>query len=307
LNREVRVDVFLAVLTYFGYVFVTAMYTVKAVKFLHLPRHLRWELYPVIHEEKYRYGGSYFEDLNGIEGGRRKAWSRSILFLLKEYFTLGEYFKRRKGYWLALYPWHVGFILIICFHIFTFFAALAMVLGLPVSSDSPIFAGKAFYYVVLLVGLVSFISGALGSIGIMIKRIADYDLRAYATPQNYFTYLFCLAVFLSGLYAWAFVDPTFAEYRHFWVGLITATPVGVAPGAALHIILFDLFLIYLPFTRSMHYVTRLFAFILIRWDDEPNRRGSKLEAELMNLFGEKPTWAAPHFKQGKTWGEQAAK
>ena len=300
-------DVFLAVLTYFGYVFVTAMYTVKAVKFLHLPRHLRWELYPVIHEEKYRYGGSYFEDLNGIEGGRRKAWSRSILFLLKEYFTLGEYFKRRKGYWLALYPWHVGFILIICFHIFTFFAALAMVLGLPVSSDSPIFAGKAFYYVVLLVGLVSFISGALGSIGIMIKRIADYDLRAYATPQNYFTYLFCLAVFLSGLYAWAFVDPTFAEYRHFWVGLITATPVGVAPGAALHIILFDLFLIYLPFTRSMHYVTRLFAFILIRWDDEPNRRGSKLEAELMNLFGEKPTWAAPHFKQGKTWGEQAAK
>ena len=300
-------DVFLAVLTYFGYVFVTAMYTMKAVKYLHLPRHLRWELYPVIHEEKYRYGGSYFEDLDWIERGRRKAWPRSILFLLKEYFTLGEYFKRRKGYWLALYPWHIGFILIISFHIFTFFAALAMVLGLPVSSDSPILAGKAFYYVVLLVGLVSFISGALGSIGIMIKRIADYDLRAYATPQNYFTYLFCLVVFLSGLYAWAFVDPTFAEYRHFWVGLITARPVGVAPGAALHIILFDLFLIYLPFTRSMHYVTRIFAFFLIRWDDEPNRRGSKLEQELMKLFGEKVTWSAPHIKPGKTWGEQVVK
>ena len=300
-------NVFLAVLTYFGYVFVTAMYTVKAVKFLHLPRHLRWELYPVMHEEKYRYGGSYFEDLNWIEEGRRKAWPRSILFLLKEYFTLGEYFRRRKGYWLALYPWHIGFILIICFHIFTFFAALAMVFGLPVSSDSPILAGKAFYYVVLLVGLVAFISGVLGSIGIMIKRIADYDLRAYATPQNYFTYLFCLAVFLSGLYAWAFVDPTLAEYRHFWVGLITAKPVAVAPGAALHIILFDLFLIYLPFTRSMHYITRIFAFILIRWDDEPNRRGSKLERELIKLFGEKPTWAAPHIKQGKTWGEQVVK
>ena len=199
-----------------------------------------------MHEEKYRYGGSYFEDLDWIERGRRKAWPRSILFLLKEYFTLGEYFKRRKGYWLALYPWHIGFILIISFHIFTFFAALAMVLGLPVSSDSPILAGKAFYYVVLLVGLVSFISGALGSIGIMIKRIADYDLRAYATPQNYFTYLFCLVVFLSGLYAWAFVDPTFAEYRHFWVGLITCETRWGCPGAALHIILFDLFLIYLP-------------------------------------------------------------
>ena len=130
-------DVFMAMLTYFGYVFVTAMYTVKAVKYVHLPRHLRWELYPVIHEEKYRYGGSSFEELNQIEGSRRKAWLRSIWFLLKEYLTLGEYFKRRKGYWLALYPWHIGFILIICFHIFTFFAALAMVLGLPVASDSP--------------------------------------------------------------------------------------------------------------------------------------------------------------------------
>ncbi|MGD0234397.1 MAG: hypothetical protein ABSC55_07625 [Syntrophorhabdales bacterium] len=38
-------NIFLAVLTYFGYIFVTAMYTKRAVKFLRLPRHLRWELY----------------------------------------------------------------------------------------------------------------------------------------------------------------------------------------------------------------------------------------------------------------------
>ena len=116
---------------------------------------------------------------------------------------------------------------------------------------------------VLLVGLVSFISGVLGSIGIMIKRLVDDDLRAYATPQNYFTYLFCLVVFLSGLYSWAFVDPTFSEYRHFWVGLMTRNP-SRRSGAALHIFLFDLFLICLPFTRSMHYITRIFAFFLIR-------------------------------------------
>jgi nitrate reductase gamma subunit len=301
------VDVFLAVLTYFGYVFVTAMYTWKAVKYVHLPKHLRWELYPVIHEDNYRYGGSYFEELNWIKRGRRKGWARAIAYLLKEYFTLSEYFKRRKVYWLALYPWHIGFILIISFHIFTFFAALAMVLGLPVSSDSPFLAGQAFYYVVLLVGLVSFISGLIGSIGIMIERIASDDLRSYATPQNYFTYLFCLVVFLSGLYAWAFVDPTFAEYRQFWMGLITAKPVSVAAGAAAHIILFDLFLIYLPFTRSMHYVTRVFAFFLIRWDDEPNRRGSEIEKKLLKLFDEKVTWSAPHIKAGKTWGDQVTK
>ena len=297
-------NVFLAILTYFGYVFIIAMYSVKAVKYLGLPRHLRWELYPVMHEERYRYGGSYFEDMDWMTRDRRKGWLRSIVFLLKEYFTLGEYLRRHKSYWIALYPWHTGFILIISFHILTFFAALAMVFGLPVSSGSPVLAGKIFYYVVLLVGVVSFISGLIGSIGVMIKRLVDYDLRAYATPQNYFTYLFCLVVFLSGLYAWAFVDSTFSEYRQFWVGLITWKPVSVAPAAALHIFLFDLFLIYLPFTRSMHYITRLFAFFLIRWDDEPNLRGSELEKTLVKLFGQKVTWAAPHIKGGKTWGEQ---
>lgn len=295
----------LLVMTYAAYIFIVTMYTVKAVKFLRLPRHLRWDLYPVMHEERYRYGGSYFEDMDWPSRRREKARLRSSVFLLKEYFTLGEYFKRHKSYWLALYPWHVGFVLIIGFHICTFFAALLMVLGLPVSGGSPFLAGQVFYYIVLFMGVISFVAGILGSVGIVIKRLVDDDLRAYATPQNYITYIFCLVVFLSGFYAWYFVDPTFSEYRHFWAGLITWNPIGVAPGAALHIILFNLFLIYLPFTRSMHYITRIFAFLLIRWDDEPNMRGSDLERELMKQFGRKVTWSAPHIRGGKTWGDVA--
>ena len=292
--------VFLAIITYVGYVFIITMYTVKLVKFLRLPRHLRWELYPVMHEERYRYGGSYFEEIDWIKRTRRKGWLRSILFLLKEYVTMGEYFKRHVTYWLVLYPWHIGFILIIGFHILTFCAAAVTLLGLPVSGHSPFVAGRLFYDVLLPMGVISFISGLLGSIGMLIKRVVDDDLRPYATPQNYITYLFCLVVFSSGLYAWYFVDPTFTEYREFWMGLITFKPITVAPAAAAHIILFDLFLIYLPFTRSMHYITRIFAFFLIRWDDEPNLRGSTLEQQLLTQFGQKVTWAAPHIKSGQS-------
>jgi len=291
-------------MTYIGYIFIIAMYTSKMVKWLRLPRHLRWELYPVLHEERYRYGGSYFEEIDWINGTRSKSRLRSILFLLQEYFSMSEYFKRHKSYWLALYPWHVGFILIIGFHILTFFAAAATLLGLPISGESSFLAGRLFYYVLLLMGVVSFVSGLLGSIGIFIKRFSDEDLRLYATPQNYFTYFFCLLVFLSGLYAWYFVDPTFSEYREFWMGLITLRPITVAPGAELHIVLFDLFLIYLPFTRSMHYITRLFAFFLIRWDDEPNLQGSRLERELQQQMSQKVTWAAPHIKGGQSWADQ---
>jgi nitrate reductase gamma subunit len=294
-------NTFLAIFTYFAYVFIIAMYTKKAITWLDMPAHMRWDLYPVIHEENYRYGGSYFEHMDWWTRVRSRAHVRGLLYLLKEYFTLGEYFKKNMGYWYFLYPWHVGFILIITFHILCFFGALLMTLGITVSPGSPDVSGTIFYYAIFLTGVISFITGAFGSIGVLVKRIVDKNLSLYASPLNYFTYLFTLAVFLSGLYAWYFVDPAFSEYRDFWKGLLTLNFVRVEPGAVVHIVLFNFFLVYLPFTRSMHYVTRFFAFFLIRWDDEPNLKGSKLEKKLQKLVGQKITWSAAHIKSGETW------
>ncbi len=291
----------LALLTYFAYCFIVVMYTRKAVKYLSLPIHLRWDLYPVIHETRYRYGGSHLENIDSFDKPRSKAVLRGILYLAKEYLTLGEYFSRQKLYWLALYPWHVGFMLIITFHILAFFGAVLLVAGIAVEAGAS--AGGVFYYVMLACGVVSFVAGLFGSAGMLVKRLADPNLRDYATRKNYFTYAFCFVVFASGLYGWYFVDPAFSEYREFWKGLITLRPIGVAPGAAAHIILFDLFLIYLPFTRSMHYITRIFAFFFIRWDDRPNVRGGAIEKELQAQFGQQITWSAPHVRKG-TWGDQ---
>jgi nitrate reductase gamma subunit len=294
----------LGILTYFAYFFIVFMYTMKSVKYVRLPIHLRWELYPVMHKPRHRHGGSRMEELDGHSRVRQGGLMRSILYLLKEYVSLSEYFKRQKGYWSVIYPWHVGFILIITFHILAFFGALILIAGVPVAADSPAVGGRIFYFVMLFCGVVSFAAGLVGSIGVLIRRVVDSNLRDYAAPQQYFTYLFCLAVFGSGLYSWWFVDPTLSEYRQFWVGLVTLHPVTVAPASAFHITLFDLFLIYLPFTRSMHYVTRVFAFFLIRWDDRPNTRGGKVEHELLAQFGRRVSWSAPHVKEGGTWAEQ---
>ncbi len=38
----------LAVITYFGYIFIITMYTLKIKKYLNLPVHLRSEVYPEI-------------------------------------------------------------------------------------------------------------------------------------------------------------------------------------------------------------------------------------------------------------------
>ncbi len=281
------------------------MYSAKLVKYLHLPMHLRSEVYPVIPGDSTSKERSYYEDLDWWTKPRRHHLLQRGWFLFSDYFLLREYFRRDRSYWLFLYPWHIGFILIITFHIFCFFGALVSLLGIPVTYGSPSIFGKVIFGLTLATGVVSFLSGLFGSIGILIKRLTDKDLRNYATPQNYFTYILLLAVFLSGLYSW-YLDPAFSVYTNFWKGLITFKPIDVEPATASHILLFSFLLIYLPFTRSLHYITRLFGFLLIRWDDKPNLRGSELEKEVEELVRLKVGWEGPHIKPDLTWKEIAS-
>jgi nitrate reductase gamma subunit len=299
-------SVFLVVLTYIAYIFIIVMYTVKAIKIARMPAHLRWELYPVIYEPKSQYGSAYQEDEREWRKSHRQTLRKGILYLLKENLRFSEYFKSNRGYWLALFPWHIGFILIITFHILCFFGAVVMVAGIPVSAESAYVVGKIFYYCILITGVFSFIAGAFGSIGLIIKRLSDKDLKAFAAPQNYFNYIFTLVVFLSGLYAWIFVDPAFSQYREFWRGLVTLNPASVEPATAAHIILFSIFLIYLPFTRSMHYITKFFAFLWVKWDDRPNFRGSQIENNIKELLDKPVSWSAPHIPQKQSWAEIAS-
>lgn len=295
----------LAILTYVAYAFIIIMYGRKAIKYAKMPLHLRWDLYPVTHKNRRNHGGSPDDDLEWRKKPRRKNLIRSIMFILKDNFYLGEYFHRNKGYWVVLLPWHVGFLLIISLHILCFFAALTMLLGLRVSAESANIFGKVIYYSILITGVGSFVTGSFGSVGMFIKRMADRDLRAYASPINYFNYLFLLAVFVSGLSAWYLGDATFTEYREFWKGLITFDFKNVELLSALHILLFSLLLIYLPFTRSMHYITRFFAFLWVNWDDKPNLKGSEIEKKVQRCLNQPVSWSAPHIRSGQKWADLA--
>ena len=211
----------LAAVTYFGYIFVITLYTLKIKKYLGMPVHLRSEVYPEIPGAQGSRKKSQYENVDWWTKPHGKNRLRRFWFLFNDYFLLTEYFRRDRGYWYFLYPWHIGFITIISFHILSFFGAVALLLGIPVVSDSPSLIGNALYSFSLIMGVMSFSAGLFGSVGILITRLTRSDLRDYATPQNYFTYIFLLAVFLSGLYAWLVVDPNFLEYREFWKGLIT--------------------------------------------------------------------------------------
>jgi nitrate reductase gamma subunit len=214
------------------------------------------------------------------------------------------YFHRVRAYWFALYPWHIGFYLIVLFHGCALLGAvLIKTSGLEIAGGSANLGGQILYYATIVIALSSFILGTIGSIGLLIKRTLDKDLRDYSSPQNYFNYVFFLAVFMSGLVSYLVTDSTFAGYREFWVGLISFKGVTVHPAEYVHIMLFSVFLIYLPFTRSTHYITKVFTYLRIRWNDEPNYGSPETDRKLAETLGWQVSWAASHIQTGQTWGE----
>lgn len=293
--------IFLFILVWASYLFIAGTYTYRVMKYAQMPAHLRWELYPVPHDE----GKSYLEETDWSTKERNKNLLKDVLFIVKDYLTFFQYFKLNRAYWVVLYMWHVGFYLIVTFHGLVAIGAIAMIAGADISAESSNTGVLILYYLTLVVGVAGFGLGCLGSIGVMIKRLADRDLNLFASLKNYFSYVFYFFVFLSGLIAWAVYDPTFAVYREFYSGVFTFDVVPVDPALVAHAVLFALFLFYMPSTQAMHYATKFFAYFAVRWNDSPNFRGSKVEKKLQALLGQTVTWSAPHIQTGKTWVEVA--
>ena len=75
----------------------------------------------------------------------------------------------------------------------------------------------------------------------------------------------------------------------------------------LTIVLAALLMAYIPLTHMSHMFMKYFMYHSVRWDDEPNLKGGKIEAAILKNLGFKPTWAAPHVGADgkKTWAEIA--
>jgi nitrate reductase gamma subunit len=73
----------------------------------------------------------------------------------------------------------------------------------------------------------------------------------------------------------------------------------------LNIVLISVFLLYFPITRMMHLFAKYFTYHDVRWEDEQNIKGSKLEKRVKEALNFGVSWSAPHMKTGKTWAEVA--
>jgi nitrate reductase gamma subunit len=294
----------LLLLTYACLLIFIAGITWRTYKYASLPVHLRWELYPVAHEIGKAYGGSYLEDIDWWHRPRKINLLGESSVFLREIILFREYFHSNRRYWSFVYPFHLGLFLLVIWAVTLLAGSILTLNGLSVSANAAICWLQLIYYFTLISGVAAFILGIFGTIGLLIKRSLDDDLRNYTAPIDYFNLAGILLVFLTGLLFWIIEDPSFGAARDFIQGLITFKPAAIGPLMTVNIVLSSLFLAYMPFTRMVHYVAKYFTYHRVRWDDEPNKPGGALEKKLQSMLDQPVDWSASHVQPGQSWVEQ---
>jgi nitrate reductase gamma subunit len=290
-----------------GLVFLIAC-AVRAVQYARLPLHLRWELYPVPHEETVRakHGGSYFEATDW--------WEKPIPFnlvgelksMLPEMLFQEGLWQFNRIMWFLSFPFHFGLYLLIGSTVLLMASALF-------SMRAPLHASGAIGLILHYVYGVGWLAGAAltmaGALGLLIRRLTDKDLRTYTVPGDIFNLLFFI-VTLGCLLAGYVLQPQGApKALALAQGILTFdTKLRFPPLLATGLVLGALLVAYIPMTHMSHFIAKYFTYHAVRWDDRPSLKGSILEKRMAEYLTYRPRWAAPHVGAdgARTWADIAS-
>lgn len=277
----------------------------RYVQYSRLPMHLRWELYPVPHEDPVRaaHGGSYFERADWAGEKQRLHRLGEVRAMAAEIFLLRSVWESNRRLWYASFVFHIGLYCLIASCLLAIFAA---VLNLGMSSEGARIAADVIGRMYRLTGAGGAGFVLLGAAGLLARRVLDRGIRRYTTPGDIFNLCFFLAA--VGVTAAGYViggEGVTALAR----GLITFdTSVRISPLFALGLVLASMLVAYIPFTHMAHFIGKYFTFHHVRWDDAQNRRGGAMEARIAGVMAYKPRWPARHIGAdgSKSWPELAA-
>ena len=302
-------------LSYFCFIVFVIAAALRIYRQWILPVHLRWELYPVKHEpgDKAAYGGSYMEEPNWWEKARIKSLGNELKFMIPEILFLRGLREENPGLWKVSFPFHFGLYLLIGTFILLFIGAWAMIFGFRIVPGKGAMA-SLLYYGTILTGFSGLILGAGGSASLLRRRLRDPALRNYSGVADYINLISFLVFFVVSLLAWLLTDLSFDGARAYIYGLLTfgGQPQGYIAARSflggMAAVLASLLVAYIPLTHMSHMFMKYFMYHSVRWEDEPNVKGSRVEAAILQNLGLKPTWAASHVGADgkKTWGEIAS-
>ncbi|MDD5338355.1 MAG: respiratory nitrate reductase subunit gamma [Dehalococcoidales bacterium] len=280
------------------FVFIALM-VYRVLKIIKMPVHLRWELAPIPHDkERYSHGGSYLEEHEWWRRKQPKAFFPIITYMAWEIFLMKGVWQHNRGLWPFSFTLHWGIYLVILSLFFHFINAMLLIGSVPAAVQD------VFFSIASVVAVTGYCVGLFGVVGLILKRYLDKNYREYSSYSTYFKLLFLAAIFVSGIVAWA-LSNDFANALGVFTRDLFTVDSGITTTAAMgsHIIIIFLFILYLPFTDMVHFITKFFTHHSVRWDDSP--QNEKMTAKLRDLINQPVTWSAPHVKsnRGNRWGD----
>ena len=266
----------------------------RTIRIINLPTHLRWELAPIPREkDRGKYGGSYFEEYEWWRKPRQKSRIAVIKYMAIEILLLRSIWKHNRALWPLSLAFHSGIYLVALAVLLSIVSALISIGGI---------ASEVLLDITSVIAIIGYILGGLGTIGLILKRISDVDLRPFNSFSTYFNLLFLGAIFVTGFISWLQAVSLAADMSLLIKQTLTLdSAINISFPLSLHISLSLLFLIYLPLTNMIHFIAKYFTYHEIRWDDEP--QDTKMTEEIRGLMKQPVGWSSSHIKaeEKKNW------
>jgi len=252
------------------------------------------------------------EELNWWEKERKRSLVNEMKYMIPEILLLRGLREENPRLWNVSFPFHFGLYLMLGTFVLLFIGAGSMILGVPVAPGKSLIP-SFLYYLTILVGFIGLTLGTVGSAALLHRRFRDPELKNYSGFADYLNLFLFLIFFAISLLAWLFHDHAFDGARAYVYSLLTfgGSPEGRAIERSflglLTIGLASLLVAYIPLTHMSHMFMKYFIYHSVRWEDDPNLKGSKIEAAILRNLRFKPTWSASHIGADgqKTWAEIA--
>lgn len=278
----------------------------RAYRYAHLPVHLRWELYPVPHEDprRGRYGGSYFEEQNWSATPQRRHLFGEVRAMGEEILLLKSLRTFNRRLWLPSFLFHFGIYLSIAAVVLA--AAVGLVTGTIDNNMGGAF--NAFAKTPAALGLAGAIFILAGAALLLARRLIDPALRNSTRPADIFNLLFFLITFALLAGGYQLRDPGSASLAGLAHGALHFDrAVKISGTFAAGLLLASALAAYIPFTHMAHFIAKYFTWHSVRWDDRRSEAGGMIENKVSAYLASAPTWSAAHVGADgkKTWAEIA--
>lgn len=211
--------------------------------------------------------------------------------------------------WYRSFPFHFGLYICSGFIGLLILGSIVILAGGTVGPEGGAL-GSLVHVITVTVGIAGVTLALIGSIGLLHMRLTDIDLKPYTNRSHIFNLLLFVIVMILHLVLIFTYKDYFLTLRGYIVSLITFNiSFGINNTLLSVAVLFSVLLLaYIPLTHMSHFFIKWFTWHKIRWDDEPNVKGGRIDRMIQKALQYPVSWLAEHIGADgkKTWADIAA-